>query len=425
MCSEVARPGGGKGFEVARSPEYRASPDAFYERKFFPASDKSISFNPQKWNVTRSGMYVLRVVVCSYTLVTETRPVTMDGHVYYVNPYGYLPADLYGYVPFWSWMLAAHGAVGMVWMWLSLRSWRDLLHLQMCISGILFVSMVEACAWNIIFDSYNRSGQMSLSSSVAVTVLNTGKRTLSRMLVLVVSMGYGVVKPTLGVRGQRVVLLGAVYFAFATMLAIVDWIGRSPDVSDGTRLVFVLPVAALDSGFSVWTFSELSATVTQLQSRNQRTKLQVYRRFTRIVATLIVLSVLWSGYELYVISSNGESTGTPDRWKSTWQLEAAWPFLYFVVLVSTMWLWAPSKNAVRYAYSEEIGHADDDYDEEEGGGGLELEATTSTLDVQAAHAVPADQHERRGDTVKPTAEAAVLAAMAGKEEDHAGEDKMS
>merc|ERR1712127_694172 len=107
----------------------------------------------------------------------------------------------------------------------------------MCISGILFVSMVEACAWNIIFDSYNRSGQMSLSSSVAVTVLNTGKRTLSRMLVLVVSMGYGVVKPTLGVRGQRVVLLGAVYFAFATMLAIVDWIGRSPDVSDGTRLV--------------------------------------------------------------------------------------------------------------------------------------------------------------------------------------------
>ena len=42
-------------------------------------------------------------------------------------------------------------------------------------------------------------------------------------------------------------------------------------------------------------------------------------------------------------------------------LEAFWSALYFVVLVSIMWLWAPSKNAIRYAYSEEIAMDDEDY----------------------------------------------------------------
>jgi hypothetical protein len=422
LCSE-ARPDstGQSGEEVFRSPEYSSTHGAFYERVFFPAEETSVKFNPAKWVVQRSGWYVLRVVVCSQTLVTPQRPITMDGQVQYVNPYGYLPADLYGYMPFWFWMLIAHVTVGAVWLLLSLRNWRDLLHLQMCISGILFVSMVETCAWNFIFESYNDNGRMPLIPSVGVEVINTGKRTLSRMLVLVVSMGYGVVKPTLGIRGRRVVLLGLVYFIFATPLAIIDWVRQSPDIGVGTRLIFVLPVAAMDSGFSVWIFSELSATVAQLEGRNQRTKLQVYRRFTRIVAALIVVSVAWSSYELYVIGSHAESVENDNRWKGIWRLEAMWPFLYFVVLISTMWLWAPSKNAVRYAYSEEIGRDDDEYyddsDQLSEQAGHALELRKPTLEVGGNYAVPADEHTGRTDVVQPTAEAKVLAIATGNQGD--------
>lgn len=345
----------------------------------------------------------------------------MNGQVQYVNPYGYLPADLYGYMPFWFWMLIAHVTVGAVWLLLSLCNWRDLLHLQMCISGILFVSMVETCAWNFIFESYNDNGRMPLIPSVAVEVINTGKRTLSRMLVLVVSMGYGVVKPTLGIRGRRVVLLGSVYFIFATPLAILDWVSQSPEIGVGTRLIFVLPVAAMDAGFSVWIFSELSATVAQLEGRNQRTKLQVYRRFTRIMAALIVVSVAWSSYELYVIGSNPELMENDNRWKGIWRLEAMWPFLYFVVLISTMWLWAPSKNAVRYAYSEEIGRDDDEYyddsDQLSEQAGHALELRKPTLEVGGNYAVPADEHTGRTDVVQATAEARVLAIATGNQVD--------
>ena len=406
-------------YEVKRSPEYDASESAFYDKVWVPPNATSVKFNPYKWYIKRSGVYTIMVAVCSFTLEVDT----MDATAFFVNPYGYLPAHLYGYIPFWSWMLVAYGAVGTVWLMLSIRSWRDLLHLQQCISGILFVGMVEACAWNVLFESYNEQGGISLTASIAVSVLNTGKRTLSRMLVLVVSMGYGVVKPTLGVRGQRVVLLGAVYFVFSTLLAVVDWIGNSSELGMTTRLIFVLPVAALDSGFSVWIFVELSATVAQLQARNQRTKLTLYRRFTRIMAFLILVSVSWSTYEVHTTEDYADvKPSFYKNWETFWSLEAAWPFLYFVVLLAIMWLWAPSKNAVRYAYSEEISlddeYDDDDDDDEEASGGMEMDVRMDA-GRDGANAVIADKRERNNGPAKQSVEAAALQLIAGtgQEED--------
>lgn len=191
------------------------------------------------------------------------------------------------------------------------------------------------------------------------------------------------------------------------------------------RLLFVLPVAALDSTFAVWvqplrsstvsnewltsrlclccpqTFVELSHTVTALHARRQTAKLLLYSRFTRTMAIFVLVSVLWSSYEVYVVhigpvaqiacgmkrrclcryiaGPNGNMFD--ERWSSYWMLEGFWPGLYFAILVGIMWLWAPSKNALRcaatsinrpcfvhfsqacdfrYAYSEELAIEDED-----------------------------------------------------------------
>ena len=42
-----------------------------------------------------------------------------SGQVQFVNPYGYLPAYLYGHMPFWFWMLVSYGVAGAVWLLLS------------------------------------------------------------------------------------------------------------------------------------------------------------------------------------------------------------------------------------------------------------------------------------------------------------------
>ena len=66
--------------------------------------------------------------------------------------------------------------------------------------------------------------------------------------------------------------------------------------------------------------------------------------------------IRWEGY------SAAEDTWEPAAQFEGGTLEAAWPLLYFVVLLAIMWLWAPSKNAVRYAYSEELALDSEDED---------------------------------------------------------------
>ena len=94
-----------------------------------------------------------------------------------------------------------------------------------------------------------------------------------------------------------------------------------------------------------------------------------------------------------------------------------------------MWLWAPSKNAVRYAYSDEVGLSDDDYYDESDDvlehNGRALELKKPTLEVGGNHAVPADEHNGRTDTVEPTAEGKVLAIVAGNQVDGEIEVKMN
>ncbi|MBO8590001.1 hypothetical protein INN88_15515, partial [Staphylococcus aureus] len=68
------------------------------------------------------------------------------------------------------------------------------------------------------------------------------KKTVSRLLLLVVSMGYGVVRPTLGGITSKVALLGVIYFVASEALELVEHLGNINDFSGKAKLFLVLPV---------------------------------------------------------------------------------------------------------------------------------------------------------------------------------------
>eukprot|EP01052_Picozoa_sp_SAG31_P068440 SAG31_NODE_27247_length_429_cov_0.842424_1_plen_113_part_10 len=111
-------------------------------------------------------------------------------------------------------------------------------------------------------------------------------------------------------------LVGILYFVFGTLLEVVNWVAHSNELSVMFRLLFVIPVAALDSAFAVWTFVELSHTVTSLHARRQTAKLLLYSRFTRAMGVFVVVSVAWSSYEVYITGPN--SNDFDSRWRTYW-----------------------------------------------------------------------------------------------------------
>jgi len=93
-----------------------------------------------------------------------------------------------------------------------------LIPLQLGVAMVMLLGLVEVCTWFFTYTSKNTSGipvcdadgscPPLTSDIMAAAVLSVGKGTVSRALLLVVCLGYGVVRPKLrrGVVGLVVFL---------------------------------------------------------------------------------------------------------------------------------------------------------------------------------------------------------------------------
>ena len=119
--------------------------------------------------------------------------------------------------------------------------------------------------WYFDFVNFNNTGYRPYGITVWAVTLGDVRKTVSRLLVLVVAMGFGVVRPTLGGLTNKVLLLGGAYLLAAEALDLINNVGAIDDLNKVERIVLVLPVAVMDAIFILWIFTALSKTLALLQ----------------------------------------------------------------------------------------------------------------------------------------------------------------
>lgn len=310
--------------------------------------------DPESVNISKTGMYNLYFIFCD----PQLKGVVMEGSTVWKNPSGYLPGRMAPLLTFYGLMSLAYIVLAVAWFSQYIRFWKDVLNLQNYLTAIIALGMFEVTLWYFEYANFNAIGLRPMGITFWAVTFGTVKKTFSRLLILVVSMGYGVVRPTLGGLTSKVILLGATYFLAAEILDIFENVGTINDLSGKARLFLVLPVAILDAFFILWIFTSLSKTLEKLQARRMIAKLELYRKFTNALAVSVIVSVAWVGYELYFKATDPYS----ERWQSAWIISSFWNILTFAFLCVMCALWAPSKNATRYAYSEDVGENFDDED---------------------------------------------------------------
>jgi len=193
--------------------------------------------------ITKTGMYNLFFVACDPKL----KGLIMSGKTTWKNPDGYLPGRMAPLMKFYVFMSLAYLFLSVIWFSQYVRFWKDILQLQHCITAVIGTGMrpVVVTTW--------------------VVTVGAVRKTLSRLLILSVSMGYGVVRPTLGGLTSKVLLLGITYFLASELLDITEYVGTINDISGRARLLLVLPDAFLDAFLILWIFTSLSRTLEQLQ----------------------------------------------------------------------------------------------------------------------------------------------------------------
>ncbi|KAF6215564.1 hypothetical protein GE061_010320 [Apolygus lucorum] len=274
---------------------------------------------------------------------------------------GYLSAADWPLLPFYGIMCLLYVVLGLVWLIVSFLQWRDLLRIQFWIGGVIFLGMLEMATFYAEYSSYNANGTSDPSVVLLAEVVSCAKRTLARMLVIIVSLGFGIVKPRLGPMLHRVVGVGVLYFILAATEAYLRVFNRPKKDPTNQFVIATVPLAVLDSAICWWIFISLSQTTRTLRLRRNLVKLSLYRHFTNILIFSVVASVI---FMLYSIKAH-HLTDCFEDWKELWMDDAYWRLLFSIILIVIMILWRPTNNNQKYAFSPLLDAPDDDDEDEE------------------------------------------------------------
>jgi hypothetical protein len=192
---------------------------------------------------------------------------------------------------------------------------------------------------------------------VIVAVLNAARTSFSFFLLLIVCMGYGVVKPSLGRTMVYVRILAIAHFVFAVIYAVAS-LSITPEAAGILILFIELPLAATLTGFYVWTLSSLNATMKDLVDRKQKTKAMMYKKLWWCLLGSIIILFGFIFINALAFASRTEADFLPEHWKSRWFVLDGWlSIVYLMDLAFIAYLWRPTANNRRFAMSDEVSQA--------------------------------------------------------------------
>ncbi|XP_030854191.1 transmembrane protein 87A isoform X2 [Strongylocentrotus purpuratus] len=259
------------------------------------------------------------------------------------SPHGYLSATQYPLLPFYGVMCAMYSILGLIWIVLLFRQWRDLLRIQFWISVVIILGLIEKAAFVAEYERHNNSGSNTSAGLFFAEELSVLKRTMARMLVIVVSLGYGITRPRLGRDLNWLIGAGVLFF----LLSSVEAYFRVFEPHKSNDLIALLPISVLDAVLCWWIFRSLVDTSRTLRLRRNLVKLWLYRHFTNALIFCVVAAVVFLVWSLKAHRINT----CVKNWNEIWVDDAYWHILFCVILVVIMILFRPTANNQRYAYS--------------------------------------------------------------------------
>ncbi|TKS87158.1 Transmembrane protein 87A [Collichthys lucidus] len=264
------------------------------------------------------------------------------------------PAD-WPLMMFFMIMCIVYVLFGALWLFWCACYWRDLLRIQFWIGAVIILGMLEKAVFYSEYQSIRYKGDYVQGAVIFAELLSALKRSLARILVLIVSLGYGIVRPRLGTTVHRLVAVGLLYLLFSS----VEGVLRVTGGFYGTvALVANLSLSLIDSCVMWWIFISLSQTTRLLKLRRNVVKLSLYQHFTNTLIFSVLASIIFIIWTTKVFKLVDCQTG----WRDLWVDDAFWRLLFSTILLVIMVLLRPSANSQRFSHSPLI---DEDDEEDE------------------------------------------------------------
>lgn len=228
---------------------------------------------------------------------------------------GNLPAAEHPKLNFYFAMTLAYIALGIYWFSLCIKHKDEMLTVQYFISGTIGLLVVEMAAQWMYYSYLNghlidfhlidffrirevngNTGVTAVARFLLVltSILDAARNSVSFFLLLIVAMGYGVIRPSIGALMTRVRLLTAVHFVFGVLYS-VGIVLIQLDQGGAWIFAFIFPLAITLTAFLTWIMNSLNRSIEYLTQRKQTFKRSMFVKLHRILlaAVVIIVSSSW------------------------------------------------------------------------------------------------------------------------------------
>jgi len=327
-----------------------------------------------------NGRYVVVFANCN----DEGRLLTVFGKTIWKSRHGYLPGNLFGLMYFLAFLFFIYFAM-LLWFGVSMKMFEDAnIPIQNWIFATISMGSLELFFRTGDLFVWNEDGTrfwVAFYVGVTVACLKNG---ISRCLLVMVSLGWGVIRDDLGSVMSKITFLGGTFTAVSLLHDIMDVVAytevqklseeEEDELFDIVEILGIV-IVVLDVIFVIWILDAMNGTMEYLENMNQTSKLLRYLRLRFILLFAILFAI---AYTVFGVVDQVDQ-GIVDH-EQEWVLLASIELDYVFVLLGVATLWRPQENAKEYAYVMELPVMTDNLDDDAGEGELELSVVVPSAD---------------------------------------------
>lgn len=329
--------------------------------------------NDFSYLVTETGYYCIAAFNPPYTGGLNNFDLIVNFH----NAFGNLPASEIPLLSLYGLLAVVYAVCLCIYLFPVFRHRSELLLLQKYLAGFfVFLTIEDILTWSL-YDVQNNNKTYPLPGGVQfyivfISILNAFKISFSLFLLLIISLGYGVVYPKLPRRLMNICKIACgIHFLFSVAFAWLSYYttqsqptasttdtSKASDTFDSDSwliLLVTIPLACIFMGLYFWILSSLRKTTQTLAENKQIVKLKMYQKLFKLIFGSLLLLVF-----AFIVSSiivfNDNLTESIERfWKFDDVLTTFWPAcIYFVVFTGIAIIWRPTDTSYLLAASTQV-----------------------------------------------------------------------
>lgn len=329
--------------------------------------------NDFSYKVANTGYYCVAAYEPDFTDKENTFKLLLNFH----NAFGSLPASEIPLLPLYGLLAVIYAVCLCVYLFQVFRHRSELLLLQKYLAGFfIFLTAENIMTWSL-YDLENNTKRYPLPGGVqfyivVISLLNAFKVSFSLFLLLIISLGYGIVFPKLSRKQMNLCkILSLAHFVLLTAFICINYYSSESQPGEATTdtsysvdtyqsnswliLAIGAPLAVLFIAFYFLILNSMQKTVKYLREQRQMVKLNMYNKLFRLIFVSMLLLIFALVISTIVLFNDNVAESIEKLWKFNEVLTNFWPAcLYFLIFIGIVIIWRPTDSSYLLAASSQI-----------------------------------------------------------------------